>query len=111
MREQEPMTQTMKISDVKNTLSSLPTQCVTEWGVGRMFRDGKGSSRIRNLALGALPWTPEILKCRARLAYSCQSYSCLESFPWKPEIDRKMADRNIRTLNSQPPTNSALGIC
>lgn len=48
--------------EIKNTLSSMPTQCVTEWGVGRMFRDGKGSSRIRNLALGVLtaagiqPW-------------------------------------------------------
>lgn len=48
--------------ELKNTLVSMPTQCVTEWGVGRMLRDGKGSSRVRNLALGVLtaagiqPW-------------------------------------------------------
>jgi hypothetical protein len=48
--------------ELKNTLAAMPTQCVTEWGVGRMFRDGKGSSRVRNLTLGVLtaagiqPW-------------------------------------------------------
>jgi hypothetical protein len=48
--------------ELKNTLAAMPTQCVTEGSVLRMFRDGKGSSRVRNLALGVLtaagiqPW-------------------------------------------------------
>jgi hypothetical protein len=48
--------------ELKNKLAALPTQCVDERTVGRMLRDGKGSSRVRNLALGVLtaagiqPW-------------------------------------------------------
>ena len=47
---------------LKGRLASLPTQCVDERTVARMLKEGKGTSRIRNLALGVLtaagiqPW-------------------------------------------------------